>query len=402
MRAFNSLVPALALWLAPALALAPAAPAAAQEITVSFGGDVNFARSRTAPSPTHALKYGRTPLAETTQALAPEWWSDVNFVNVETVVSARDGTPSPGKAFVFRSHPENFRHLMRLGANAFALANNHAHDHGRRGMADTLAFFEGERAAGRNLIFAGVGKDPDAYAPDVFEVRGRRIALSALTFGSGAFSPSATAPGMLHLTRPGQYDRALAALRDTPADLKILSLHYGTENYVGLDAGQRARFRRGIEEAGVHLVLGHHPHVVRAVEAEPERGRAVFHSLGNLLFAGGAVKDGAPVGHDYGLLGRAYFQFDGPVLRLTALEALPLKGVHLTPRPMTPGRAAATLRHLNGLSRAAAGDMAARFEPAGAHARRGMACFGGPYGPTAARLCCRVERGTHCDFPDLM
>ncbi|MEO1688683.1 MAG: hypothetical protein AAFU61_12325, partial [Pseudomonadota bacterium] len=67
-----------------------------------------------------------------------------------------------------------------------------------------------------------------------------------------------------------------------------------------------------------------------------------------------------------------------------------------------PGRAAATLRHRNGLSRAAAGDMAARFEPAGAHARRGMACFGGPYGPTAARLCCRVERGTHCDFPDLM
>lgn len=378
------------------------APATAQELTVSFGGDVNFARSRTAPSPTHAVKYGRTPLAETTRVLAPEWWSDVNFVNVETVVSARDGTPSAGKAFVFRSHPDNFRHLMRLGANAFALANNHAHDHGRRGLADTLAFFEGERSAGRNLVFAGVGVAPDAFAPDVFEVRGRRVALSSLTFGSGAFSPGPGIAGAVHLSRPDQYARALAALRDTPADLKIMSLHYGIENNVGLDAGQRALFRRGLEEAGVHLVLGHHPHVVRAVEAEPDAGRAVFHSLGNLLFAGGAVKDGAPVGHDYGLLGRAYFSFDGDAPRLTALEALPLKGVHLTPRLMSPSRAAATLRHLNGLSRAAAGSLGAQFVPAGTHARRGMACFGGPYGPAAARLCCRSERGKHCDYPDLM
>ncbi len=382
--------------------LPPVAAAAGAEIVVSFGGDVNFARSREAPLPDRVVKGASLPLAETTRLLAREWArADLNFVNVETVVSARDGPTAPDKAFVFRSHPAQFRHLIDLGANAFALANNHAHDHGAQGIADTLAFFEGE-AARRPILHAGIGRGAEAFRPRLAEVRGLRVAMAALTFGAALFPPAADRPGIGYLSLPAHVEGALAGLRDAPAELRILSLHAGTENQIALDPGLRARFLRAVEAAGVNLVLGHHPHVVRAVEADPARDAAVFHSLGNLLFVGGASKDGAPPGLDVGLMGFAYFHRAQGRTRLVALEALPLAGVHIAPRALPPERAAATLEALNRLSTASAGPAAVRFSPHPLAPERGVACFGGPYGPRARALCCPVARSRHCDLPDLM
>ena len=385
------------------LILALAGPARAQEVVITFGGDVNFARSREAPLPDAVRKFWTVPLPEVTADIAAEWNGDINFINVETVVSARDGAVQ-GKTFVFRSHPDSFRHLMDLGVNAFALANNHAYDHGWQGMTDTLAFFEGEDRADRPLLFAGVGRGDAAFAPKIITANGLRIALSAASFGSGSFSPSGGQVGMAYLSIPSQYNAVLRGLRDADADIRILSLHYGTENMIQLNAGQEALFRRGLEEAGVNLVLGHHPHVVRPVEAEPELGRAVFYSLGNFLFIGGAEKDSAPLGLDYGLMGRAYFNVAGGKVRLSALEALPLRGVHHIPVRMTPDRAARTLDHLNRLSQSQVGGRAVSFSPAHPQAQHGLACFAPPFGPRAAVACCARSTGpnVYCDLPDLM
>ncbi|GGL63664.1 CapA family protein [Wenxinia marina] len=376
-----------------------ALPAAAQEIVITFGGDVNFAQSRVRPDPAQVVKFGRHPIGSTTEFLATELTGHINFVNVETVVSDRDGVQQP-KTFVFRSHPEAFRHLMDLGVNAFSLANNHAYDHGWQGMADTLAFFEGADRFDRPLLFGGIGAGTAATAPRIAEIGGVRVAFAAIGIGAAGFAADDGVTGMAMWRDPAHYDAALAGLRDAEADLRILSIHYGTENQVSLDWGQREDFRRAVEEANVNLVLGHHPHVVRAVEAGPDH--AIFYSLGNLLFAGGAIRDGLPVGQDYGLLGKAYFHIgpDGP--RLTALEAVPLVGVHLAPAPMSAWRAEATLRNLSAISRTAAGEAGVDFTPLAGIAPRGAACYGGPYGPAARELCCRLARTLDCDVPDLM
>ena len=373
-------------------------PAGADEFVVTFGGDVNFARSHARPLPDRIRKFTTFSLEDATAALVPEWAEgDLNFVNVETVVSERNGALQP-KTFVFRSHPDNFRHLMGHGVNAFALANNHAFDHGLTGLRDTRAFFEAE-AAQRPIVFGGTGQGDAAFRPGITEVNGLRIALSALSFGSGAFSPSEGRVGMAYLSNRAHYQKVLDGLAEVEADLKILSLHTGTENFISLNQGQREQFLRGIREAGVQLVLGHHPHVVRAVEALPDQNAAIFYSLGNFLFIGGAAKDSQPLGEDYGLMGKAYFRTGPDGLELTALEALPLKGVHLIPRTLAPARAEATLRHLNRLSTRSVGETAAAFTPVG---NRGIACYGGPYGPQAHPLCCQTERSLHCDLPDLM
>lgn len=400
MRIYSKL---LAGWLALGLsAFAVPEPVIAQEIVITFGGDVNFARSRQTPDPQTVRKFGPVPKVETTRNLAPHWNGDVNFINVETVVAEQDGAPDWGKTFVFRSHPESFRHLMRLGVNAFALANNHAYDHGWQGLADTLDFFQSEDRPDRPLLFAGIGAGDSAFAPKIITLRGVRIALSAASFGSGSFAPQEGRVGMAYVSVEVQYQAILDGLRRADADLRILSLHYGTENMIALNAGQAELFRRGLEEAKVNLVLGHHPHVVRGVEAVPEKGQAIFYSLGNLLFIGGAEKDSSPLGLDYGLLGRAYFHRVGKEWKLSALEAVPLKGVHHVPHPMSPDGVSRTLNHLNQLSEASVGDRAVTFTPSGPDAVQGLACLAQPWGRRAKALCCPRDgaRNPQCDLPD--
>ncbi len=382
------------------LALAPAL--SAKELVLTFGGDVNFARSRQAPSPDLVRKFGIHQLEDLTEVIAAEWDGDINFVNAETVVAENDGSPQWGKTFVFRSHPEQFRHLMKLGVNAFALANNHAYDHGRAGLRATLDFFRGHDRPRRPLLFAGTGRGDDAFAPKIITVKGIRVAMSAVSFGSGAFSPTDGQVGMAYLFSPGHYQKVLDGLGAARADLKLLSVHYGTENYTGLNGGQASLFRRAVDEAGVHLVIGHHPHVVRGVEAIPESDAAIFYSLGNLLFIGGAAKDHSALGSDYGLLGRAYFSFASGKPKLRALEAVPFKGVHLKPRYPNPARASATINHLNRLSARSVGASAASFTVTRPEAPRGLACYGGPYGPRAKLRCCKLEKSLHCALPDLM
>jgi poly-gamma-glutamate synthesis protein (capsule biosynthesis protein) len=375
--------------------------AAPRELVITFGGDVNFARSRVPPLVDHVRKFGRYTLKDVTRNIAHEFDGDLNFVNVETVVAERNGSMVP-KTFVFRTHPQQMRHLLDLGVNTLSLANNHAYDHGWSGLRDTLGFFERE-AQKRSLLFAGIGSGEKVFEPQIKTFNGLRVAFSAIGIGSSYFAADqdgAAGPGMVTLFQPGQYDRLLQRMARAKADLKILSIHFGTENMIQLNPGQRAMFRRAVEEAGVHLVLGHHPHVPRAVETGTDH--AIFYSLGNFLFIGGADRDHLRVGHDYGLFGKAYFSFDRQGARLSAVEVLPLRNVDLAPEPMTPLRTRQTLAHLSRLSRSSVGDRGLQIAPISDTAIRGAVCYKGPYGPRTLELCCSISHRAQCDLPDLM
>lgn len=384
------------------LALLMAAPLFAQEIVITFGGDVNFSRSRQAPSATLIRKFGQFPFEDATQDLRHSWDGDINFVNAETVISARRGLPVMQKTYVFQSHPNGFRHLMDLGVNAFALANNHAADHSFKGMRDTLAFFKEESTRRAGLLYAGVGVGDAAFAPRVITVKGVRVALSALSFGSGGFSPTQKRIGVAYLSIPKHYQAALDAMKAVKAEIKIMSFHFGIENSLGIDWGQKALFQRAVQEAGVNLVIGHHPHVVRGVEVLQQDAAAIFYSMGNLLFIGGAGKDSKSLGADYGLLGKAYFYVSKDKTSLNALEAVPYKGVHIKPRKLSLRGAQAHVAHLNRLSKGSLGASAAQFSPPLEERPKGLQCLGAPYGRKSEQLCCLLDASALCALPDLM
>ncbi|HRK06510.1 MAG TPA: CapA family protein [Pseudobdellovibrionaceae bacterium] len=346
------------------LAAAWSLPAHA-DLTLTFGGDVNFNKNKQAPRGDHVSYFGRrVTYEEMTRHLAPLIDGDVNFANIETVVTDDEHLPAQQKAFVFRSHPNSIRHLMDLGFNLFSLANNHAYNHGSAGLDHTLDAMEHlQRRGARPIAFAGIERRrADFERARIFEVRGYRIAFAAIGIIDPRFRSRGEGVGVLNYHDESDYALTLKSLREADADLKIISIHYGTEMQVELDRGQRAKFLRAISEGDADLVLGHHPHVVRPVELRD--GRAIFYSLGNYLMAGAADLTRRAEAQDYGLFGRAHFARDarrGGRLSLQALEAVPLTGMHLQARPMPKAASERRIELLNQLSRQQLGVHAAEF-----------------------------------------
>ena len=129
-------LPLAALCLAAA-SVAPALAAADDEITITVVGDTGYSRNNQAVEPGGIRRGEFQTWAETTSAIDAEMNGDLNFMNVETVVTDRnDLTPDLKEQrapFNFRTHPNGVRHLVSRGFNLLSLANNHSMDYGLEG-----------------------------------------------------------------------------------------------------------------------------------------------------------------------------------------------------------------------------------------------------------------------------
>ena len=210
--------------------------------------------------------------------------------------------------------------LRQAGFDLLGMANNHALDRGLAGLADTSRLLE---AAG--LAPLGAGPDlPSAYRPVVRAVGGLRLAFLAFNAVPSPRGPQWTgelrqAEQVLPWTLAGwERQQALAAVRSArqEADAVIISIHWGYEYETRLDPLQRD-MAAALVEAGADLVLGHHPHVVQAVERmdRPDgREALIAYSLGNFVFDQGFEQTGQ------GLVLRIFFDRAG----LRAVQGLPV------------------------------------------------------------------------------
>jgi poly-gamma-glutamate synthesis protein (capsule biosynthesis protein) len=202
--------------------------------------------------------------------------ADLAIANLECALSDTGRNAIPGKC-TLRGSPAWARVLREAGIRFVTLANNHVMDFGPEGL---LATIDALRRAG--VGFAGAGRNRDeACAPVFLDLAGRRVAL----LGRSAVivsAPTYAAPGV-----PGvaflETDETLEAIRAcrARADLVILMVHWGIEEYSYPSPAQRALARRFIE-AGADLVLGHHPHVLQGIERFGDG--VVAYSLGNFAF----------------------------------------------------------------------------------------------------------------------
>ena len=209
------------------------------------------------------------------QAVTP-WLSspDVTFGNLEGVLL--DGG-EPGKVcknlnvcYLFRSPTRYVQHYVAAGFDVISLANNHARDFGEEGRSSSMRALAdaGLRHSGREGDFAS------------FKAKGLTVAMLAFSVTKES--------NLLH-----DYDLAasLVAAHATNHDIVIVSFHGGAEGlnvehlpfaeeeYFGEPRGDVVKFSRMMVDAGADLVLGHGPHVVRAMEYYKER--LIAYSLGN-------------------------------------------------------------------------------------------------------------------------
>ncbi|MCY3952558.1 MAG: CapA family protein [bacterium] len=253
-------------WLtsSPLTPAGPSAVPAPPEWTLLAGGDVQM--DRTEPAGIDPFEGIEPPLAS----------GDLAVVNVEMAISDR-GAPI-GKKFTFRAPSSAAKRIGDAGIDVANLANNHAKDYGPVALTDTIASLE---AAGVVALGAGAN-DTEAFRHRLLEVHG---AVTVAFVGVSrivprSFPAGADSPGIATDTEP---ERVLASVRtaDAEADVVIANVHWGIEVATCPSAEQRA-FAQELFDAGADAVIGHHPHVLQAIEFDD--GKLAAYSLGNFVW----------------------------------------------------------------------------------------------------------------------
>lgn len=169
------------------------------------------------------------------------------------------------------------KHLASAGVNVVNIANNHSFDLGERGVSSTL-----DALSKAGIKITGCGRTAR------FETFGKSIAVLGFTFSQS----SSEWGSLLNIERAKEIIRSAK----TRNHLVIVSFHGGAEGkdalhvtgrkevFAGEHRGNVKEFARGAVEAGADLVIGHGPHVLRAIEIY--RNKLIAYSLGNFLTYG--------------------------------------------------------------------------------------------------------------------
>lgn len=341
-------------------------------VTIVLGGDIGLGGSNQPVLSSGTFKHGRMHnWSELTAGIAPLFDGDINFANLESVVTDRNDLSARPKAFNFKSHPAGVRHLTGLGLNAVSTANNHAGDYGALGVRETVRHLEA--LAGHGLkAWPGIGLDREqASRPADVAIKGARVRISAIGIGAGSVPVQAggTRPraGMLNYNRPEDFRETVARLADAEGDLRILSVHYGSELQVRASASDIGKLRdEAVKRAGIDIVVGHHAHVAAGVQSVD--GKLVLYGLGNLLHPGMQDMAGFGICRDYGLVVRVHAtRADNGRLALRAVEAIPVTEMHGRAKPLQGDAARLRIEVLNYLAAELdgpeAGTAGARFRP---------------------------------------
>ncbi len=236
-----------------------------QEIRISAVGDIAFVEDM-----------NENPTPDLFMNVREAWGhADLVIGNLETPLF-EGKVPTTGKCLL-KGHPGWAGVMKEVGFQIVSLANNHVMDLGPEGLFSTI---EALRRA--NIDFVGAGEDREvACSPLIMEIKGVRTAVLARS------SVIVNAPCYATAERPGAawFDHAetvnqVAKLKKG-CGLVILLMHWGLENYRFPSPSQR-EVAKSLIEAGVDMIIGHHPHVLQGLEFI-EKG-LVAYSLGNFLF----------------------------------------------------------------------------------------------------------------------
>jgi hypothetical protein len=322
--------------------VASPSPAPARAVTVGWSGDaVPASVDRGLPPDPGRLLRAVTPLLSR---------PDVMVGNLEgtltRVATSTKCEPDSEDCVAFRSPPAYARLFAEAGYDVLSLANNHSHDFGPAGLAET-------REAVHRAGIATTG-GPDEIA--VRTVRGIRVAvLGFAPYGWAAPLNDPAAVRELVARAAAAADVVLVVFHGGAEGAGALHVPAGRETAFGEDRGDLRAFARTALAAGASAVLGAGPHVVRGMEVVA--GKPVAYSVGNLV--GYRTLSSAGVTGTTAVL-HLTFGADG---RWLGGRLLPSRQVPPGYAEPDPGRAAVAL--VARLSREDFGPTAARIGPDG-------------------------------------
>jgi poly-gamma-glutamate capsule biosynthesis protein CapA/YwtB (metallophosphatase superfamily) len=230
---------------------------------------------------------------------------DVAFTNLEVAIAPLGEKLTPRGPRAVPAPPVVIDCLKSMGFNVLSLANNHAFDLQREGIAATIG-----EVRKRGLVHAGTGADADAAAAAGFlDTPKGKVALVAMATGA-QLDPETWAapgrPGVNYLERlpdgrpnPQHKNRILDAVRAAARESKLV-IAYHHNHYWGDPVGsglppdreQRIeRFEtlpwavdwaRELIDAGASIYVAHGDPSLHGVEVY--KGKLILHGLGNYIF----------------------------------------------------------------------------------------------------------------------
>lgn len=296
-----------------------------RSVVITLSGDINMSSSKTFVDSSGAVSSrGVLPFGLFSENLVNRIDGDINYCNLETAVLNDNSLRHADKSFCFRMHTKAFEHLLDLGFNLFGLANNHMEDYGPRGVVQTLDNISGLTPY-RHYYFAGAGRNyEEAVSPAIFEIKGHVFAFSSI--GISGLPASANGPGVA-LT--SFCDDVLEKLSSVRADYRILAVHAGQERNEFVTYLQTSIFRKALDQYGIDLVVGTHPHIVQGFEYN--EGKLGFYSLGNFLMLGArdmSTVENSLYRKDFGLFVKIYLSDS---LKLDSVTVSPVFDMHYKP-----------------------------------------------------------------------
>jgi len=200
--------------------------------------------------------------------------ADVTFGNLEGVL-VDDGEPAkkcknPNACYLFRSPTRYASYYRDAGFDVLSLANNHARDFGEEGRTSTMQALDavGIHHSGREGDFAS------------FVVNDLKIAVLAYAVTKESnmmldYELAETTVAEFAAT----HDIVVVTFHGGAEGVDVTNLPFAEEEYYGEPRGDVVVFARRMVDAGADLLIGHGPHVVRAVERYKDR--LIAYSLGN-------------------------------------------------------------------------------------------------------------------------
>jgi poly-gamma-glutamate synthesis protein (capsule biosynthesis protein) len=214
--------------------------------------------------------------------------ADLAIVNQEVIIGGRELGVSGYPAF--NAPVEIGDALSEAGFDVVCHATNHALDKGKKGLVNTLNYWEDAHPEMTVVGINGTQEQKDRV--DIITKNGIRIAILNYTYGTNGISAPARMSFAVDMLEEDKVKRDLE-YAEANADFTIVCPHWGTEYNIGIDGSQK-KWTKIFRDGGADLVIGTHPHVIEPIEfiedSVPRRRNnhgggdmLVYYSLGNFV-----------------------------------------------------------------------------------------------------------------------
>lgn len=202
--------------------------------------------------------------------------SDINFANLEGAI-ANTNTQSSKRSknsYSFRMPPYMANRIAEAGFNIVAVANNHSRDFGDKGYKQTQEYL-------KNAEIKIVGNILNTAT--IIEIKNKKIGFLAFyyfSYANNSIQDITSAKALVEKTKK-ECDFLVVSFHGGAEGRNMFRVPKETEIFYGENRGDVYKFSRAVSDAGADLIIGHGPHVLRAMEIY--NNSFIAYSLGNFV-----------------------------------------------------------------------------------------------------------------------